>query len=94
MCLAGGDRHGNLPLDALDNVDQVIDLHVVAQNCLVTNHDRIDVAVALGERDRLIDFTVIARDIFFDRFDDHAFAFQPTDCFSDLCLMAVDFKRH
>ncbi len=67
VCLAGGDRHRNLPLDALDNVDQVIDLHVVAQDCLVTDHDRIDVAVALGERDRLIDFTVIAGDIFFDR---------------------------
>src|SRR4029077_18848315 len=66
--LAGGDRYGDLPLDVLDHVDQVVDLHVVTQDRFVADYDRIDVAVALGERDRLIGFPLIARDIFFDRF--------------------------
>src|SRR5262249_39177014 len=59
-CLTARDRDRDLTLHALDDVDQVVDFQFVAQDRFVTNHDRADVAVTLGKRDRLQDLLIIA----------------------------------
>ena len=63
---AGRDRHWALALDALDDPDEVVDRLVAAQDGLVADHDRVDVAVALGERDRGCDLALVARLVLVD----------------------------
>ena len=51
---------GLIALDALDDLDELVDRLVRPQRGLVADHDRVDVAVAAGERDGGLDFPLVA----------------------------------
>ena len=61
-------RDGNVDrlLHPLDEVDQVFDLLLAAVDGFVADDDAVDVAVALGERDRGIDLALVAVGILVD----------------------------
>ena len=63
---AGGDRDRAQALDALDDLAEFVDGLFRAQRGLVADHDRIDVAVAAGERDGGLDFLLVARLVLVD----------------------------
>ncbi len=56
---AGRDRDVDRFPDPLDQLDQVVDLLVAAVDGFVADNDADDVAVALGEIDRGIDFALV-----------------------------------
>ncbi len=60
--------HGNIDrsLDALDQLDQVLDLLLAAVDGFVADHDAVDVAVALGEIDRRQHLALVAVGILVD----------------------------
>ena len=53
-------------LDLLDQLDQVVDLLLAAENGFVADDDAVDVAVALGEADRRLDLALVAIGILVD----------------------------
>src|SRR6202521_3890612 len=57
---ARGDRHGALALHPLNEPDELRDGFLRAVDRLVADHDCIDIAVAPGERNRLLDFPLVA----------------------------------
>ena len=64
--LAG--RHGDVDglLHLLDQLDQVVDLLLAAENGFVADDDAVDVAVALGKADRRLDLALVAIGILVD----------------------------
>ncbi len=60
--------HGNIDrsLDALDQLDQILDLLLAAVDGLVADDNAVDVAVALGEIDRRQHLAFVAVDILVD----------------------------
>ena len=61
-------RHGDVDglLHLLDQFDQVVDLLLAAEDGFVADDDAVDVAVALGEADRRLDFALVAIGILVD----------------------------
>ena len=61
-------RDGNVDrtFDALDQLDQVLDLLLAAVDGFVADHDAVDVAVALGKLDRRLHFAFVAVGILVD----------------------------
>jgi hypothetical protein len=62
--IASRDGHVHRFLDTLDLLNQFVNFLQAGKNGLVANHDAVDVAVALGQRDRRLDFAVVALRIF------------------------------
>ncbi len=63
---AGGDRDRAETLHPLDDLAELLDGLFCAQRGLVANHDRVDVAVAPGERDRRFDLQLVPRLVLVD----------------------------
>ena len=61
-------RHRNVgrALHALNHLDEVADLLLVAEDCLVADDDTVDVAVTLRQIDDRADFTLVAIFVFVD----------------------------
>ena len=57
---ARGHRHRALALDAADDLDELVNSLFRAQRGLVADHQRIDVAVTLGERNGRGDLALVA----------------------------------
>ncbi len=63
---ARGHRHVDRLLHLLDQLDQVFDLLLAAEDGFVADDDAVDVAVALGERDRGLDLALVAVGVLVD----------------------------
>ena len=59
-------RHRAQALNPLDDLAEFVDGLFRAQRGLVADHDRVDVAVATGERDRRLDLELVARLVLVD----------------------------
>ena len=64
--LAGRHRNVDRLLDPLDQLDQVVDLLLAAEDRFVADDDAVDVAVALGEVDRGLDLALVAIGVLVD----------------------------
>src|SRR5207248_9968527 len=62
----GRDGNVDRTFDALDQLDQVLDLLLAAVDGFVADHDAVDVAYALGKLDRPLHFAFVAVGILVD----------------------------